>query len=168
MLGGPKRQWLFVLGALVLGAGLLLFTRGRAFGGGERVSLQLTLITSDRNDLDCALDDEVAGFRCGYRSNGERATPPPDKGKTLAPYMTPDRRLLLVPGLFELPALSARYDREKPTGRSRQRLKRFLATCQMQLVTKVPKAQVRFGKRSKWDPVQDTWLAKAESCTVSD
>jgi hypothetical protein len=168
VLAGPKREWLVVLGALVVGAGLLFFTRGRAFSGGEHVSLQITLITSDRHELACGLDHPVAGLRCAFGADGQPVTPAPEKGQLLAPYMTPDRRLLLVPALFEQPALSARYDREVPTGRPRQRLKRFVATCQMELLAKVPQAKVRFGKRGNWDQISDVWVARPASCTVSD
>jgi len=168
MLAGPKTEWLVVLGALVLGAGLLFLTRGGPQGGGDGVSLRITLITSDRHDLACALDDAVAGLRCAYRSDGTAVEPVPAADQLLAPYMTPDRRLLLVPGLFEQPAITARYDQEKPIGRPRQRLKRFVATCQMQLLTKVPQAKVRFGKRGNWDQVADTWIAKPTNCSVSD
>lgn len=168
VLAGPKREWLIVLGAVLLGAGLLFFTRGRSWSGGERVSLAITLITSDRHDLACALEQDVMGLSCAFREPERPAVPPAAASELLAPYMTPDRRMLLVPGLFEQPALSARYDREKPTGRARQRLKRFVATCQMELVSKVPQAKVRFGKRGNWDQVSDVWVAKPSGCTVSD
>ncbi len=82
--------------------------------------------------------------------------------------MTLDRRLVLVPALFEQPALSARYDREPPTGRNARRLKRFVATCQVELLTKVPKVEVRFGKRGRWDSMSDVWVAKPDTCSVKD
>jgi len=168
MLGGSKREWLIVLGAVVLGAGLLLFTRGRPFGVSDRVTVKITLITADRGDLDCALDQEVSGLRCAFLGNTTAVSPPPPPEQLLAPYMTPDRRMLLVPALFEEPALQARYDRERPVGRPKHRLKRFVATCQVHLLTKVPKLKVRFGKRSNWGDATDAWVAKPESCTVAD
>jgi len=166
VLAGPKREWYVVIGALAVGAGLLSFGRGRPFGEADRVPVKITLITADRGDLDCALDQEIAGFRCGHVGNTTAASPAPAKEQLLAPYMTPDRRLLLVPGLFEQPALSERYDRERPTGRPKHRLKRFIASCEVKLLEKVPALKVRFGKRNAWGDAKDAWVAQPLSCTV--
>ena len=168
MLAGPKKEWTVVFGALALGGLILAFGRGHTYSRGEHVPVKLTLITADRGDLDCALDGAIEGLSCAFRGDATAVSPPPLPQQLLAPYMTPDRRLLLVPGLFEQPALQARYDREKPVGRPKHRLKRFIATCQVELVAKVPKLRVRFGKRSKWGDAADAWVAKPESCTVSD
>jgi len=168
MLSGPKREWQIVLLAMAFGAVILAFGRGRAFTKTDVVEVQITLITADRGDLDCGLDQSIQGLSCGFRSDGAAVTPPPALEARLAPYMTPDRRLLLVPGLFEQPALSERYDRERPTSRPKHRLKRFIAKCQMELLTKVPKVKVRFGKRNPWGDAGDAWVAKPRSCSVQD
>jgi len=168
MLAGPKREWVIVSAALALGGLILLFGRGHAYSRGETVPVRITLITADRGDLDCALDQAFDGLRCAFHGDATAVSPPPPAEQMLAPYLTPDRRLLLVPGLFEQPALVARYEQEKPIGRPKHRLKRFIATCQVELIAKVPKVRVRFGKRNAWGDAADAWVAKPKSCTVSD
>jgi hypothetical protein len=167
MLGASRREWLVVVGALALGAALLLLSRGRPLADTKRVSVAVTLITSDRHEVACALDGEVLGFRCGYGSNHERVNPPPSKEKLLGPYVSVDRHVVLVPALFEQPEILARYEREPPRSKARSRLVRFTATCQVDLLTRVPKVDVRFG-RGKWSTENDVWLAKAHSCSVKD
>ena len=82
------------------------------------VDAPITLITSDRENLSCALYDVVGRLRCRFRAPGRPwpdSVPPTD---LLAPYVTLDHHMYLVPGLFEQPAILARYAPESPKDRS--------------------------------------------------
>ncbi|MES1207797.1 MAG: hypothetical protein ABUS79_17825, partial [Pseudomonadota bacterium] len=83
--------------------------RGAGTGRGGMVQAEITLVTSDHDDLACASDKAVGQYRCEFRAPG---TPWPDavaRIDRLAGYYTLDRKLYVIPGLFEQPPLAKRY-----------------------------------------------------------
>ena len=75
-------------------------------------SADITLVTADRADLDCASPEGIEGFRCGFANETTRVEI--KEQNRLQPVYTRNHRLLLVPGVFAEPAIRARYQSEVP------------------------------------------------------
>jgi hypothetical protein len=164
-MAAPKTEWMILAAGLVLAVPLWMW-RGELPRAGAQREVALTLVTSDREDLSCALDGTYGGFGCGYESNGKAVDPAQSAEQTLSPYMTEARQLFLIPGLFLQPALGARYESESPQGVRRSRLKRFTAVCKVRLVQKVENVRVRWLQQGDFGNGGPAWIAQAENCTV--
>ena len=119
---------------------------------GEVLDADITLVTADRKDLDCVASDEVEGYGCGY--SDEKTARKLDESKKLRPYMTLDRQMYLIPGLFLEPAIAARYKSEPPD-KPRDQLRRFTAKCKVKIVGKLDAVRLRWSPGAPWTPKSD-------------
>jgi hypothetical protein len=159
-------QWVVVAVAAAL-AWPLWSWRGVVNREGLVVAESITLITSDRDNLSCALDRTVGRYRCAYRAPGEPWKGAWPRADLLAPYVAVDEhRIFLVPGLFEQPALSKRVAFEPPEGVPREHLTRFEAHCQLRLVHRVEEIQARWSNDWDWGRQTGVWIAEPVSCEV--
>jgi len=130
---------------------------------GSTVSADITLVTSDRADVDCAAATGVGSYNCGFsdenmpRNNAEK-----DK---LKPFYTTDRKLYLIPGLFLQPALAERYKAEPPD-KPRDLLKRFTAKCDLKILGRVGGVKVRWLATGTWSNPEETEVATVVECKV--
>ncbi len=158
-------EWLVL--AIAVGVAWPLWTwRGHVDRVGMIVDAPITLITSDRENLSCALDRFVGSFRCRFRTPGKPWSGSLPKGDLLAPYVTADHRMYLVPGLFALPPLAARYDQEPPLNVSPTALRRFVARCKLRLVERVELFQARWFETGGWGKQSGAWVAEPIACQV--
>lgn len=159
-----------MLAGLVAMALLLAIGRGHPPEAGSTVVADITLAAADRHRLSCALSEPVGPYRCAF-------APPPKKkekpeavrvpeARRLAPYVTTDRVLYLVPGLFEQPELRARYDAERANGKRKRKPKRFIARCELRLLEKIEHFHTRWARGGKWQPSGPSWVAEPLRCTV--
>jgi hypothetical protein len=162
-----SREWGLIVAAAAL-AWPLWTWRGTVSEAGTVVDVPITLVTSDRADLDCALGSAVGRYRCGFRSPGQAWPDPPASAERLAPYFTSDRRLFLVPALFEQPALAARYAREPPANVPRDRLRRFVVRCKLRLVGRIDDVQARWLSTGTWGPAGAAWVAEPGDCRLDN
>lgn len=167
LLRAPRAsEWVVVAVAAVL-AWPLWSWRGVVNREGLVLGETITLITSDRDNLNCALDRMVGRYRCAYRAPGE-----PWKGEwprtdLLAPYVAVDgHRIFLVPGLFEQRALVRRVALEPPEGVPRDHLIRFVVRCQLRLVQRVEEVQARWSNDWSWGQEAGVWIAEPVSCEM--
>ena len=123
----------------------------------------ITLVTADRNDLDCAAKESIQGFTCGF--TGELVASPGDEERRLKPFYTVERRLILIPGLFLEPAIGARYQSELPD-KPRQRLKRFTANCELRLIGTLAGVRTRWLAKGEWNPPEDIEVGTISNCKV--
>lgn len=162
-----KRGWLIVGGLAV--ATFLVWTtwgRGAGTGRGGTVQAEITLVTSDHDDLACASDKAVGQYRCEFRAPG---TPWPDavaRIDRLAGYYTLDRKLYVIPGLFEQPPLAKRYADEEQRHLGRDQRARFVATCQLKLVDHLKDFQTRWVKGGEWNHQDEAWVAVPSDCRI--
>ncbi len=160
-----RREWLVV--ALALAAALPLWRlRGKVDRAGVVVDAPITLITSDRENLSCALPRWVGRYRCEFQSPKRSWPGPLAPGDLLAPYDTVQQQMFLIPGLFEQPSLVARYAQEPPEGVPRDRLVRFVAHCKLRLVERVDEFQARWSRDWSWGPQAGVWVAEPVSCSL--
>ncbi len=98
-------------------------------------------------------------YRCEFRAPG---TPWPDAFAPvdkLAPYFTLDRKLYVIPGLFEQPAIAKRYADDEQRHLAREQRARFVATCRLKLVDHLKDFQTRWLKGGEWNHQDDAWVA---------
>jgi hypothetical protein len=131
---------------------------------GDTVSADITLITSDRADVDCSAAGAVEPYHCGFTD--ENMTWKGEEKNKLKPFYTVDRHLYLVPGLFEQSALQERYKSEPPEGKSREALKRFTAKCNLKIVGKMGGVKVRWLSTGTWSNPEEVEVATVIDCKV--
>jgi hypothetical protein len=127
-------------------------------------SAAITLVTSDRTDLDCVSRKGIRGFYCGFST--EIINWQGDEQNKLKPYYTLDRHLYLIPGLFLEPAVTKRYQSEVPTNKPREQLKRFTARCQIKVVGKLTGVRTRWLAGTAWSNPEDIEVATVSDCKV--
>ncbi len=160
-------EWLIVAAAAL--SGWLLFSlRGRLPRTNDVINAPITLVTSDREDLGCAADRAFGRYRCQYQAADRRWPAPPAPAEQLAAYYTEDRRMFLIPGLFEQPALAARYAQESPARIARDSLHRFTARCKLRLLEKTEEFQVRWVRGQGWSAGSAAWVAEPIECHIQD
>lgn len=169
LLGLRLRTWL-LLGGVVAIAGYYIYENQPARDArqtpaiGEVVAANITLVTADRKDLDCMAGKGVGAYRCGFSNEKTQSTV--DEQNRLRPFMTLDRTLTLIPGLFLEPAIKARYDREPPD-KPRDQLKRFTAKCKVKLIGTLDGVRLRWRPDSPWEPRQnDVRVGTISGCRI--
>lgn len=160
-----RREWIVVVLAIAA-AWPLWRSRGRVDRAGLVVDAPITLITSDRENLSCALPRWIGRYRCEFQSPKRPWPGPLPPGDLLAPYDTVQQQMFLIPGLFEQPSLVARYAREPPAGLPRDRLTRFVVHCKLRLMERVDEFQARWSLDWPWGPQAGVWVAEPVSCSV--
>jgi hypothetical protein len=130
---------------------------------GTVIDGDITLITSDRNDVGCSSDRMVERRRCGFNQDGTAQAG--DERDRLQPFMTVDRHLYVIPGLFLDPAIKRRYESEPPQ-KPREQLKRFTAHCKLTVIGKMTDFKLRWVAAGPWSPPQKAEIATATDCKV--
>lgn len=130
---------------------------------GSTVAGDITLITSDRADVDCAAATGIGEYRCGF--SDENMPWNGDEAKKLKPYYTTDRHLYLIPGLFLQPALQERFNSEPPS-KPRDQLKRFTAKCNLKIAGRVGGVRVRWLATGTWSNPEEVEVATVVDCKV--
>lgn len=164
---------LFACGALALflvGAELWPSAGGQAsaprgIGKGKVIKVDITLVTADSHDLACAGNHVVGDARCAFDKEGAPVT---RGGAVLAPYMTVGNALLLIPDLFDEPAIAQRLAEEPPAGKARNDLRRFVASCDLEGEEKVKDFFVRWMPTGAWQHRTDAWVGRISGCTIRD
>lgn len=175
-----EQRWIvWTLGTLVL---FLIFTAifpdigvrktSRRLAVGRTIDASITLVASDAKDLACASNDEVAGAKCLYDAGGNARAAlatgdaPGRSERILAPYMTTDNVLFLVPGLFAEPAVAKRYE-EEPTTMNRDSSRRFTARCRLKLEGRVNDVAVRWTQQAAFGPrPEGAWVGRVSACSI--
>ena len=160
-------EWLILAAAALLGW-LLFNLRGHLPGANDVIDAPITLVSSDRDDLGCAADRSFGRYRCEYQAADRRWPTPPAPADQLAAYYSEDRRMFLIPGLFEQPELAARYAQESSTRVPRDSLPRFTAQCKLRLQEKTDRFQLRWLRGEGWYPGSAAWVAEPIECHIRD
>ena len=166
---GASRRRVFIglgVGAVVIIGAALAMQRtpgSPASQVGGTVAADITLITSDRADVDCAAATSIAPYRCGF--SDENMPWHGDEQNKLKPYYTADRHLYLIPGLFLQPAVQERFKSEPPD-KPRDLLKRFTAKCNLKISGKVGGVRVRWLSTGTWSNPEEVEVATVVDCKV--
>lgn len=139
----------------------------RGIGEGKTVPVDITLVTADVHDLACAADFSVDGARCAFDRSGQPWKDAPTGG-LLAPYMTVNNVLLLVPDLFSEPAIARRLAQEPSEGKPRNTLRRFTASCQFHAIQKGKDFYVRWMPTAAWSHRKEAWVGRISGCEIRE
>jgi hypothetical protein len=130
------------------------------------MNASINLVTTDRDDLACASPETFRRNRCAFRAPGQPWPDPPARADLLAAYYTVNQQLLVIPGLFEQPAIAARYAAEEPGGLTRDLRPRFVATCRLELVAELRHFQTRWLRGGGWNRQDEAWVAVPSDCQI--
>jgi hypothetical protein len=162
----PRRAaWVVVGASLVVGIGLWSW-RGRVPGRGATIQATISLVTTDRDDLACASGETFGQYRCAFRARGKPWPSAPAHADLLAAYYSINQQLLVIPGLFEQPAVAARYAAEEPRGLPRDMRPRFVATCRLELIGQLHHFQTRWLRTGDFNSQDEAWVAVPSDCRV--
>ena len=153
------------VGAVVIIGAALAMQRTPGDPGAQSgtVAADITLITSDRADVDCSAATGIDPYRCGF--SDENMPWHGDEKNKLKPFYTTDRHLYLIPGLFLSPALETRFKSEPPD-KPRDLLKRFTAKCNLKIAGKVGGVRVRWLATGAWSNPEEVEIATVIDCKV--
>ena len=154
------------VGAVVIIGAALAMQRAPGSPGSQSgtVAADITLVTSDRADVDCAAAAGVAAYRCGF--SDESMPWHGEEQNKLKPFYTTDRHLYLIPGLFLAPSLQERFKSEPPDSKPRDQLKRFTAKCNLKIAGKVGGVKVRWLSTGAWSNPEEVEVATVIDCKV--
>ena len=130
---------------------------------GTTVTGDLTLVNADRNELECMAQNGLKDYQCGFID--EKQTRQLQENNKLRPYMTVDRQLYLIPGLFLEPSITQRYNSE-PTNKPRGELKRFTAKCTIKVVGELAGVKLRWAPDGAWEPAKKFSVATVSNCKI--
>ncbi len=141
---------------------------------GDTATIHLTVVTSDYNDLACADERTIDSTHCEFENDRERypkkdgqESPIDDnKATTLQPYRTTDNNLLLAAGLWAQPEVATRLHFEPPRGVSKDKLARFVVSCQVEFLAEWENPQVRWKSTDKWSENGKAMVTKLLECTI--
>jgi len=167
----PKSQvkiWIAIAVGIVI-ALLLVFKPGTNAQSGSSASVgstvtgDLTLVTADRNELECAAANGFQTYQCGFVDDKQARTL--DEKVKLRPYMTVDRQLYLIPGLFLEPSILQRFNTDPPN-KPRSELKRFTAKCKIKVVGEIDAVKLRWAPDGAWEPAKKFPVATVSDCAI--
>lgn len=144
------RRWALVGATLVCSVVIFFGTRGSALRSGGTRTVALTVTPADETGLRCYSNKDFEGHTCQGNAPSR-----------LAPYVTVDRELVVLAGVFSHPAVRAESARRSTMPKDRQR---FSVSCRIKHLAFSGSIKIRFGK-GKVEPAQ-AWIAVAEQCDL--
>jgi cobalamin biosynthesis protein CobT len=163
------KLWIAIGIGVVLAVLLVMKRGGNADSPGGDVSVgsttsgDLTLVAADRNELECAAQKGVDAYQCGFADENQARSV--EEGKKLRPFMTIDRHLYLIPGLFTEKAIDQRYNAEPPS-KPRGEQKRFTAKCKIKVVGELDGVKLRWSPTGTWEPPKKVPVATVSDCAI--
>ncbi len=157
------RDWLLLAlcGTLSTAA---FFSTGRIPGVGDQVEIAFTVIPKDQQALGCASEESIAGVRCAYkRPERDASAVNVKEDERLAPYVTTDKNLVLLAGVFAHAEVRAEAKKRRKNPRSDRR---FVLSCEVELLHRVASVPIRFSKGADFQNSEEAWVAKTLSCRV--
>lgn len=148
-------------------------TKANTWEVGKKATVAITLITADYAKLACAYDKEVSGYHCGWKADNETWPRVPgaplddNKATVIQPYRTwLDNQLILVGGLWAMPAVATRLHAEPTVGVDEEKLARFAVECEVTFLAKMDGVKLRWNPGQWAGPDQPPLLARPDSCKL--
>lgn len=126
---------------------------------GQTVEIDITLVSTDRQDLACASGTELKGLHCAFESQTKRWSKGDanDDKTMLKPYSTTNGINFFASGVWSSPALSG--DNKLPATR-------FAVKCKFNVAGKLPRADVRWHEGEGWNNVSDWYAGSVSDCKM--
>ncbi|MBW2454683.1 MAG: hypothetical protein JRI68_09235 [Deltaproteobacteria bacterium] len=166
--GSPTRNIIFFV--LVVGgiAAAFAFLGNQSGGGGapkakwktgETVDVELTLVHTDRQNLACAMKDEIKGRHCGFEAQNKRSSKsndPTKNDKLLQPYTTTGGQQLMASGLWMQPSMIKGLPKS-----------RFSVKCKFVVEGKSKAGFVRWKPGEGWHPGNGWYTGELKDCSLA-
>lgn len=140
---------------------------------GEKATIHLTVVTSDYKDLACADEKSIDGLHCEFKNDREKFPKEDDsqplddnKATILQPYRTTDSNLLLTAGLWAQPDVATRLHFEPSRGVSKDKLARFVVSCQVEFLAEWENPQIRWKSSDRWGQNGKAMVTKLLDCAI--
>jgi hypothetical protein len=150
--------WWVTLAILGLACAVLAFGRGQPGAMRESMSFSITVIPADAVNLDCSSDARFGSIHCGFDAQGKPQPGP----NPLRPYVTVNRELLLLSGVFEDPRVASWLQQARRTGSDA----RVTLKCTGSLLGQFERIPVRWQFGAAFGPEHDVPVAKINACEV--
>lgn len=150
--------WWVVLATLGVAGAVLAFGRGRPGPMREAMAFSITVVPADSVNLDCSSNEQYGSIHCGFDAQG-RPQPGPNP---LRPYVTVNRELLLLSGVFEEPRVNQWLQQARRMGSE----VRVTLNCHGSLLGKVSTIALRWQAGAAWGKERDVPVAKVSECQV--
>jgi hypothetical protein len=153
-----RAEWWLLAATGVVALPLWFASRGSPIGRGDVVDVAVTVVPEDATRLSCEQAWAFERYSCEYEAGARRFSPPPAPEDRIQPFVSLDRAVYLVPGLFA-EAHVAKLASAIP------RTQRFTARCKLRLLARTHDARIRFQQGADWEaPKEPLWIAAPESC----
>ena len=150
--------WTQVAAGIVLSLGLLLFARSGTHSAGDTLKLTVTVVPQDAQGLACDRPQPLGGQRCAF-ADGNKL---PSVEHPLQPFVTVDRRLVLLSGLFETRSVAEWLERS----RKKRRQDRVRVTCSLTALPAPGEVGIRFGVAARFDRETPLVAGRVLDCQV--
>lgn len=134
----------------------------------EPVDVEITLVATDANDLNCAMEGEIGGLHCGFTSGNARnaaARGSRDDAKLLQPYSTTNRQNFLAAGLWMQPELKDAAELDKRVKAMQN--PRFAVNCKFTPRGKAKSAKVQWKAGADWGPGDGWYVGDVKDCKLA-
>lgn len=179
-----REMWIFLGVTGVMSAAYLTMTTGEAarkaaqpvfqtppLEAGKVIDAAITLVSADAYKLSCASDEQMGQAHCGFKADTTpwKGDGPNKPEEVIAPYMTADNVLVLIPGLFTQPLLKKRLEDEPPGKYSAEELenRRFTVTCKLKPEKQFSKLKVRWAQGQSWGDRDSAWAGTVTDCKMT-
>lgn len=133
---------------------------------GNKVQLELTLVTTDSKNLGCAMAEEVNGKYCAFLTQNKRNTNsennPRREANLLQPYTSVDRRQFMASGLWMTTALKSKLDKEDWNRPS----PRFTVNCILAIDGLTKSASVQWKPGEGWHNGNGWYVGTLSDCRM--
>lgn len=144
--------------AIAISLSSLAFFRGRPSKHSEVFSVATTLVPSDIVDLACDAAPAVGGERCAFAGGHPDAT----LKHPLRPFVTLDREVILLRGVFESPAVAARVSAARRAG-SKETL---TLDCRVKFLGLLAEAGVRWREGDAFSRQRELRVGAVKDCQL--
>ncbi|RLB61500.1 MAG: hypothetical protein DRI90_11235 [Deltaproteobacteria bacterium] len=125
---------------------------------GDTVDVELTLVHTDRQNLACAMKEELKGRHCAYEAQNKRSSKSNDarkNDKLLQPYTTTNGMQLMASGLWMQPSMIKNVPKA-----------RFSVKCKFVVEDKTKNAFVQWKAGEGWHPGNGWVTGELKDCSV--
>lgn len=133
---------------------------------GQTVNVEVTIVTTDYKNLNCAMQGDIKGLYCAYTAQNKRNTKSKGDSRAeenmLQPFTTTDRIQFMAAGLWMTPELKAKLDKENFDRPS----PRFTANCKLKVEGRTKTAFVQWKPGEGWHPGNGWYVGKIASCKI--
>ncbi len=138
----------------------------RGWKAGDTPNVEITVVTTDWNNLACMMEGDIKGRHCGFTAPNKAtdgAKNAREDDKLLQPFSTTDHANFLASGFFMQPELKEKLDKENWDTPS----PRFNVTCKLVVEGRAKAAKVQWKQGDGWGPGDNWPVGEVKECKIA-